>query len=300
MNKLKGFTNRWSLKDDDSEGSVSQSVKRKEQLRRAQQNYRQRKEGYIKSLETEVVNLRTTRTDLQSETRRLSAEIGWLRHIIAENQITLPSVPQEILALGPGSGCRQSSPASATATVGVGHDHLSNRRLIVGDGASSLSVSPRSIVAEPGPERTPSPWRNQGDVVVAMNFILSLEGPCLDHVRSALESPDPHTGHGHALTLTASVFRLYPDSASSHEHEKLLSVSRTTLDRLLELSAQLPTDDELTPIQVWAFLCQNAAVAGAQAERVMAVAERLLGHIKCYGYGAVIPRGVVTEALRGF
>ncbi|KAL2836934.1 hypothetical protein BJY01DRAFT_221438 [Aspergillus pseudoustus] len=295
MNKLKGFTNRWSLKDDDSEGSVSQSVKRKEQLRRAQQNYRLRKEGYIKSLETEVVTLRTTRTDLQGETRRLSAEISWLRHIIEENHIILPPVPQEILALG----SRQSSPASATATVGVDRDHLNNRRLIVQDGVPSLSASPRSLV-ESGPDRTPSPLRNQGDVVVAMNFILSLEGPCLDHVRSALKSPDPSAGHGHALTLTASVFRLYPDSGHSQEQEQLLNVSRTTLDRLLELSAQLPTEDELTPIQVWAFLCQNAAVAQAQAERVMAVAERLLDHIKCYGYGAVIPRAVVMEALRAF
>ncbi|KAL2857589.1 hypothetical protein BJX68DRAFT_229154 [Aspergillus pseudodeflectus] len=295
MNKLKGFTNRWSLKDDDSEGSVSQNVRRKEQLRRAQQNYRQRKEGYIKSLETEVVNLRTTRTDLQGETRRLSAEINWLRHIIDANHITLPPVPPEILALG----SRQSSPASTTATVGVDRDHLNNRRLIVGAPASSTSGTSPSLL-ESGPERTPSPFRNPGDVVVAMNFILCLEGPCLDHVRSALKSPEPHTGHGHALTLTASVFRLYPDAGHSHEEDQQLSISRKTLDRLLELSAQLPTGDELTPIEVWACLCQNAAVAGAQPERIMAVAERLLDHIKCYGYGAVIPRPVVMEALRAF
>jgi hypothetical protein len=62
-----------------------------------------------------------------------------------------------------------------------------------------------------------------------------------------------------------------------------LSISRKTLDRLLELSAQLPTGDELTPIEVWACLRQNATVAEAQPERIMAVAERLLDHIKCYG-----------------
>ncbi|KAL2784501.1 hypothetical protein BJX66DRAFT_316543 [Aspergillus keveii] len=297
MNKLKGFTNRWSLKDDDSEGSVSQNVRRKEQLRRAQQNYRQRKEGYIKSLETEVVNLRTTRADLQGETRRLSAEINWLRHIIDANHITLPPVPPEILALG----SRHSSPStSPTAIVGVDRDHLNNRRLIVGGPPSSMSGTSPSL-QESGPERTPSPFKNPGDVVVAMNFILCLEGPCLDHVRSALKSPGAaHTGHGHALTLTASVFRLYPDAGHSHEEDQQLSVSRKTLDRLLELSAQLPTGDELTPIEVWACLCQNAAVAGAQPERIMAVAERLLDHIKCYGYGAVIPHAVVMEALRAF
>ncbi|KAL2802681.1 hypothetical protein BJX63DRAFT_414344 [Aspergillus granulosus] len=294
MNKLKGLTNRWSLKDDDSEGSVSQNVRRKEQLRRAQQNYRLRKEGYIKSLEAEVVNLRTTRTDLQGETQRLNAEIGWLRRIIDENNIDLPPIPQEIIALG----SRQSSPASTTATVGVNRDHLNNRRLIVQEGTLSMSTSPSSL-QDSEPERTQSPLRNQGNVVVAMNFILSLEGPCLDHVRSSLGSTNAPTGHGHALTLTASVFRLYPDSGHSHE-DRLLNVSRTTLDRLLELSAHLPTGDEMTPIQVWASLCQNVAVAEVQPERLMAVSERLLDHIKCYGYGAVIPRAVVMEALQAF
>ncbi|KAL2872405.1 bZIP transcription factor [Aspergillus lucknowensis] len=290
MDKLKSFTSRWSLKDEDGDKASSSGVRRKEQLRRAQQNYRQRKEGYVKSLETEVVHLRTCRSDLQGETQRLTAEIEWLRHIIDANHIVLPPPPEGVVSL-------RSSPESSAATVCVSRDHHNNKRLIVLDQASDTSGSPAST-QNPSNGFHPSSSSNPTDVVVGMNFILSLEGPCLDHVRSALQSPGAEQSHGHALTLTASVFRLYGDSGLPQEEEQLLNVSRKTLDRLLELSSQLTTADELTPIQVWALVRQNPWVAQAQSNQLMSISERLLDYIKCYGYGAVVPRSVVLEALQ--
>ncbi|KAL2817697.1 hypothetical protein BDW59DRAFT_152499 [Aspergillus cavernicola] len=289
MDKIKSFTSRWSLKDGGEEAREP-TARRKEQIRRAQQAYRQRKDGYVKSLEAEVIHLRTCRSDLLGETRKLTTEIEWLRDIVKEHHIILPPPPDAI-----SSPSQPRSPVSST-TVCVSRDYLNNRRLIVQEATPSIGSSPSSI-QHGNNDGHLAPMIHQGDVVAGMNFILSLEGPCLDHVRSALDTPDAPSGHGHALTLTASVFRLYGESSLQPEEDQLLNVSRETLRRLLELSSQLPTEDELTPIQIWAFLCQSPWAADAQPGRMMAIAGSLLHHIKCHGYGAVIPREIVMNTL---
>ncbi|KAL4873104.1 hypothetical protein BDV12DRAFT_160391 [Aspergillus spectabilis] len=185
--------------------------------------------------------------------------------------------------------------ASPTTTVCIGRDHLNKKRVIVLEDTSGTD-SPSSFQNS---AFTPDPTSatTHGHVVAGMNFILSLEGPCLDHVRDTLGVPDAETGHGHALTLTASVFRLYEDSSVPPAEDQLLSVSRQTFQRLLELSSQLPTVDELTPNQIWAFLCQSGWIGSAQPEQVRSIAEELLEYIKCHGYGAVIPKEVVMRVI---
>ncbi|KAL4882964.1 hypothetical protein BJY04DRAFT_31513 [Aspergillus karnatakaensis] len=292
MDKIKEFTTRWSLKDGDNEPK-DPIVRRKEQVRKAQQNYRQRKEGYIKSLEREVIHLRTSRSELQGETRKLTFEIEWLRHIVAQHSITLPPMPPvpepEVGEHPPVSG------SVSPATVCVGRDHLNNKRMIV-LGESSGTDSPTSTHDSVRALDLVSTGA-KGDVVAGMNFILSLEGPCLDHVRDALGAHDPEGSHGHALTLTASVFQFYDGPSATPAEDELVNVSKQTLDRLLQLSSQLPIGEELTPIQIWAHLCQSGWVESAQPQQRMAVAEELLNHVKCHGYGAVIPREVVMSVI---
>ncbi|KAL3476834.1 hypothetical protein BJX99DRAFT_227005 [Aspergillus californicus] len=363
MDRIKSFTSRWSLKDG-AEGTIEPNARRKEQIRRAQQTYRQRKEGYVKSLESEVIHLRTCRSDLLGETRKLTAEIAWLRDAIVQHDIVLPPFVFQDQGQDPGSGpgseslsvaslspgqlhyqsessasVSGSGSASVTSTVRVARDHLNHQRLVVQDSTPSTvhyngsnngnndwqhhAPATLTLTTSPVP-------KNQGtiDVVVGMNFILTLEAPCLDHVRAALNNPNPqiHThaqsnnhnhnhdqcenqSHGHALTLTASVFRLSETSPISTPHtptedrDHLLTTSTQTLERLLRLSSGLTMADELTPIQVWAFLCQRQSQymqsrpQGLHGGQVMAIAERLLQYIKCHGYGAVIPRSVVTDVL---
>lgn len=92
-------------------------------------------------------------------------------------------------------------------------------------------------------------------------------------------------GHGHALTLTASVFRLYSDTPLLPDEDELLHVSKQTLSRLLELSVQVTTAEELTPTQVWAFLHQSSALADPKTrqERIMNVTRELARYMKCHG-----------------
>ncbi|KAL4902326.1 hypothetical protein BDW74DRAFT_158370 [Aspergillus multicolor] len=349
MDRFKAFTHKWSSRDDGSSSS-DPTVRRREQIRRAQQTYRQRKEGYIKSLENEVLHLRTARSNLTTETKKLTAEIQWLRQVMHQNGILIPSTPVFDVSQASPTGSRDENVHSPpkwepelgpTATVGIDQDLHNNKRIFVlddaltGNGNGSLIGSPGSVQRG---------WQDgQCDVVTGMNFILSLEAPCLEHVRSALypgagastantKSTSTSTnssssactnaiegGHGHALTLTASVYRLYENSDSSsrsspprigndnnndndtNENENdLLNVSKKTLNRLLELSAHLTTADELTATQAWAYLCQSPAFVGADKAAIMDLAQGLVKNVRCYGYGAVVPRDVVVRAVSQF
>jgi hypothetical protein len=165
-------------------------------------NYRRRKEGYVKSLEGEVVHLRTCRSDLLGETRKLTAEIEWLRDIIDRHNIILPPTPEPLA-----SAIQQPAPTSSSiTTVYVNTDHLNNKRLIVQIDGPSVEEAPSSIHhrnhcchAPPGGSTAPdflftappesshdanvtnschqSPWINQSEVAVGMNFILRLVPP---------------------------------------------------------------------------------------------------------------------------
>ncbi|KAF2873137.1 hypothetical protein BDV95DRAFT_374091 [Massariosphaeria phaeospora] len=63
-------------------------LKRREQVRRAQRTHRERKETYIKSLETEVLSLRTNESRIVQETRTLYAEIARLRKLLDQYGIS--------------------------------------------------------------------------------------------------------------------------------------------------------------------------------------------------------------------
>ncbi|KAL4753735.1 hypothetical protein BDW72DRAFT_190704 [Aspergillus terricola var. indicus] len=295
MDKLKSFTHRWSTKENANE-STDPGLRRKEQVRRAQQTYRLRKESYIKSLEREILRLRTAQSDLTGETRKLRAEVRRLRQVIEQHGIVLPPSPPSLDSGITFPRQEEYSPRGATATLRIDRDHLNNKRLTVFDDALSQGAGAGPVqTATEGFHLPDGSFLGHSDVVAAMNFILSLEAPCLDHVRAALGTPSAQTetGHGHALTLTASVFRLYGDTPLLPEEDELLHVSKQTLQRLLELSVQVTTAEELTPTQVWAFIHQSPAFADPEARQgmVMDVAQDLAR------YGAVVPREVVRKVV---
>ncbi|KAL4817765.1 hypothetical protein BDW67DRAFT_159101 [Aspergillus spinulosporus] len=301
MDKLKSFTNRWSTKENANE-PTDPGQRRKEQVRRAQQTYRLRKESYVKSLEREILRLRTAQSDLTGETRKLKAEIRLLRQVIEQHGIVLPITPPSLASSITSPRQEEYSPRGATATLCIDRDHLNNKRLVAFDDTLTHGAGSGPVQTATGGLHLPDgSFTAQTDVVAAMNFILSLEAPCLDHVRAALGTPSAQTetGHGHALTLTASVFRLYGDTPLLPDEDELLHVSKQTLERLLELSVQVTTAEELTPTQVWAFLHQSPAFADPETRqgKIMDVAQELARYMKCHGYGAVIPREVVTRVV---
>jgi hypothetical protein len=60
-------------------------------------NHRERKEAYVKSLETEVVQLRANEARILNETKGLYAEITVLKRLLVENGIQVPtSIPGQL------------------------------------------------------------------------------------------------------------------------------------------------------------------------------------------------------------
>ncbi|KAJ5891821.1 uncharacterized protein N7473_008049 [Penicillium subrubescens] len=312
MSMLKNLSSRWSSKGDDR--PTDSYLRRREQVRRAQKNHRRRKEEYHKSLEAEVVHLRTRESDLLKQTCELSAEVEWLKTIIVQHCITIPSRPAEAASSGQHDLCCHSS-----VIVSVDKNYLSCERLLVQDFVSSepthhnhdgsylgvgVAYPARSGIdelEEPSSNTILDEFNNnaglvqENNIISAMEFILSLEGPCLDHVRAALGTPQ--VPNGHALTLTASMLHLCENSGSSAQRLDPTQIPKKTVERLLELSSELSTEDELTPTQAWVVLSRQPQFTGTSKTQIVDLANALLSHMKCYGFGAVIERMTLMNEI---
>jgi hypothetical protein len=84
--------------------------------------------------------------------------------------------------------------------------------------------------------------------------------------------------------LSSGTYGSSPASTSSPGSS--WSIHKATLDRLLDISDDLPLDQafELTPVQVWYCIAQTMGFAQLQITMLDRMSDRLLAHIKCYGY----------------
>ena len=113
--------------------------------------HRERKEGYIKSLETEVLTRRTTEARLLTEQRRLNAEIARLKGILDQFGISyddkldanVPSIPASEFADTTSSvGVTESSFHTQQLHVNLGSG--SGSEFLFGSASDSSEASPQS------------------------------------------------------------------------------------------------------------------------------------------------------------
>jgi hypothetical protein len=141
--------------------------------------------------------------------------------------------------------------------------------------------------------------------VLGMDFVLTLESPCLSHTdvatptSQALDSPTLPTTTGHALTLSACIFHSHPSPPGHRLNAPTpWRVPRATLAQLLHLSSCVPlADGEVTPIQAWEYVRQHEGFAGLEMERWEALKEKLVGAVRCYGFGGVVERHVLESCV---
>jgi hypothetical protein len=55
------------------------------------------------------------------------------------------------------------------------------------------------------------------------------------------------------------------------------------IERLLELSDTIPLDGELTPVQAWNFIRKHQHYNDMDFDRMEALKQALLAHVRCYG-----------------
>ncbi|OCL14809.1 hypothetical protein AOQ84DRAFT_370950 [Glonium stellatum] len=313
--------------EDASKTPQNAYLKRREQVRKAQRTHRERKEAYIKSLETEVLQLRTNEAKILQETKTLYAEIVKLKNILSQHGIELPPQADKLAPQPLEENTSFANSAISIRTNGYqkqqlhvqsthsdsdrqGEDFIlsdssasnppGRRRFgffrkrdnAAGAGNNDQSLSETATLTTDAPGISPSANHpvNISDLDVTdigTEFVLTLESPCLSHTQG--NPKEPSAPSGHALTNSAQLLFQAPSAPSLQlDTHAHWETPNSGLERLLELSSNLNLGDEVTPIQAWNYIRQHPSFAGMELDRLRKLTSRLMKEVKCYGFGAVI------------
>ncbi|KAI0597469.1 hypothetical protein F4775DRAFT_560332 [Biscogniauxia sp. FL1348] len=305
------------------------AAKRRDQLRRAQRSYRDRKDAYIKSLETEIARTRASEATLIRESENLRSTIQSLTKLLSQHGIAISG--QE----NPASSMGHSTPKVYTppSRYDTRNHAVYGRHMVTEDEATfdipTLGLSnghntveiqsdlppmqqdhtrkeTPSIESQPKTQYTPiTSYTNETRLceldpeILGMDFVLTLESPCLGHLHGDPDQPDEPNGH--ALTTSA---QLQFSSPSSHTkpHEPRAKSSHhppeAVLSRLLDLAPSLCSDGEVTPIQAWNYVRCHPRFGGAAVRSLRHLEERLRSTVTCHGFGAVMEFSALVEAVQ--
>jgi hypothetical protein len=56
-------------------------------------------------------------------------------------------------------------------------------------------------------------------------------------------------------------------------------------------------DSEVTPVQAWDYIRRQEQFAGLEAARWEGLKEKLVGFVRCYGFGGVIEKDAFENAV---
>ena len=126
---------------------------------------------------------------------------------------------------------------------------------------------------------------------VVLDFILSLEQPCIYHHK--LPSPEllltgSLGGTGHASMLSSPIMARAPAFSLNPlkfglPPDAQWQVSLVELEQLLQASQKLDLDTEITPIQAWNCIRTHPLFNAFDASRLDQLRVQLLPLIKCHG-----------------
>ncbi|PGH13053.1 hypothetical protein AJ79_03890 [Helicocarpus griseus UAMH5409] len=333
-------------------------TRRQELNRQAQRTHRERKEQYIRALETEISRLRecysndisTANTSMQQQKKALQEqkeENALLREILTAHGIPFEAeLEQRKLALR-----STTHPTYANSFAGsTSHSHSHSQ---THSHPQSQSQSPPQGFPAGGNFLTPTPpttvsavspgtgsdyadgqhsgkmfpsysgshghqneqagvlaesnsWGGDNSAVVddipgifdkdpqlGIDFILTLEQNCRTHMeflcRRAEDDEEDHTISGHVLMATCpppteitatEPGQMYPGRTYDLPHANLAT--------LLNLSRQLVTEGQITPIMALQYLKSHDMYPSLTREDVRHMMDDLNGKIRCYGFGAVM------------
>ncbi|KAI0506371.1 hypothetical protein F5B22DRAFT_624001 [Xylaria bambusicola] len=277
-------TNIFRMFSPDSKKSKEDRVKkRKAQLRNAQLTYRERKERYTKALEENVAESRANEADLHRQIGELRETVQKLAQFILDQGVQIPDeikLPAD-LNLVPEKAPAQEWPSQQDYqhTSGINNQTHSTLRE---DGPRTELISNSNSLLRLG---------DLDPLAVGMEFVLTLERPCVNHLY-----PPEDTAHevgGHGLTVSGQLAPMYPKSVfeSNRAHETFCrEVPEQSLHSLLALSSELCPESEITPIEAWHSIRSQPLFGGMRAQNLWRLAERLRDEAICHGFGAVVKR----------
>ncbi|KAL7275437.1 hypothetical protein RUND412_001609, partial [Rhizina undulata] len=134
---------------------------------------------------------------------------------------------------------------------------------------------------------------------IGIDFVLTLEKPCMDHIQFLAENsikPDADI-HGHAMMT------IFPPESHLINHpnvpwgHRTYDLNSNELATLFNLSNRLQLDGELTPITVWVLITRHARFAELNIDDFKVLKEELVQKVKCHGFGAVVEEFEVEDCL---
>ncbi|KAF2712748.1 hypothetical protein K504DRAFT_427344 [Pleomassaria siparia CBS 279.74] len=313
--------------------------KRREQVRKAQRTHRERKESYIKSLETQVLQRRSNEARILEEQIKLNAEIARLKRILDRNGLVYDASQGVEHASTDGSSWTATSAALSDVSVGImtspfhaqqmhicSPSNSSGSQFAFGDSVSESSPSGHGVAGgkqkqkqkhgffksrgrantleEANRVRSTTPLakhvRDLDQTNLGMEFVLTLEAPCLHHTQHT--ATEAHLPTGHALTATAPLLFQSPTQPVNTSTTKFppWETPHLGLEKLLSLSFNFELQDgEVTPVQAWQQLREHPEFGGLEIARLRELVGELGKGAKCHGFGAVIETDTLSALMRG-
>ncbi|KAH8895457.1 hypothetical protein GQ53DRAFT_50858 [Thozetella sp. PMI_491] len=300
--------------------------KRRAQLRQAQQTYRDRKDRYAKSLEGEVARGKSTESKLRREAQGLRGIVQTLLSFIDQQGIEIPDEirrnADSCLWPSESTSPAYSSPDPFTPNYqeaprlpgsqshgGLNEGFDGNRQAASSSGVLEIGA----WLGPPGVRLS-----DLDPVIVGMEFVLTLEEPCLGHLHGDPDKPEAPSGH--ALTASSQLLAVSPTSSLQSRKSPLQSppafpspisspgslgaedivqvhATKDMLASLLRLAPELCSDYEVTPVQAWSHIRQQPYFGGLEMRTLQLLARSLRDTVKCHGFGAVVTQDVFQKCL---
>ncbi|KAL8417497.1 hypothetical protein RB594_001243 [Gaeumannomyces avenae] len=331
LNFLKTLTDKRTTRDGSAPkrrgpkpDSKPALTRRQELNRQAQRTHRERKELYIKALEDEVLRLKEVYSNASQDKERLASENQQLKQLLARNGISLsgmiggfgddstsnPSIGYASSTSGYGGGAPSShtsafTPPPLSANPIGGQSHAASRHA---NHEHKHQPHHSHSHSQGHGQRNPAVDYDQAGI----DFVLTLEKPCMDHLPWLLErgietgGSDP-CGHALMASCPPEPFpELTPDIPFGYANvkggdidsgQRTWELSKADLNTLLDLSKRLNLDGEITPVMAWGMVLAHPRLAEMSLQDFQKLTEELGRKVRCYGFGAVMEEFEVRDAL---
>ncbi|TLD10422.1 hypothetical protein PgNI_06538 [Pyricularia grisea] len=341
------------------ESKQDRAQRRRDQLRDAQKTYRDRKTRYVRSLENELSRVRSNEAHLMRQVEQLRNTLQSCTTVMRQTGLYVPPGGSDIGSPGgfisPYGNVYETESSGQSSAFGTESDRCSpfshqsgvvssppqdplsiqqrlNQHQHKHGNHSSPNSSGTSDVClggwDPAGAPLPAPGVRVCDVDLVgagMDFVLTIERPCLDHLHGDPTKPDEPDGH--ALTVSSCLITAStgsnngngqgnafnfsnPSSTSSWPAQSpsqpacgmmCQDVPTAVMDNLLNLSGELvDSDHEVTPVQAWHYIRSRPQFDGLEVGVLSKFASKLRDAVKCHGFGAVIERTKFESLVRRF
>ncbi|GAB1191445.1 hypothetical protein APSETT444_000624 [Aspergillus pseudonomiae] len=243
-------------------------TRRQELNRQAQRTHRERKEQYMRALETEVSRLREAYTqEISAANLTVHQHREMVRSLSEENNIL-----KEILA-----------------AHGINYEAEVERR-------KAERTSPTNATYQSSPFAS-----SVGSQPAA---VAQLESPCREHTdylcrRSITEADDedmPFSGHALMASCPPPSYIANTTHEQAYPHQTY-NLPHANLTTLLNLSRQLVTDGQITPIMALQCLKNHEMYRSLTRDDIRIIIDTLNTKVRCYGFGAVVEDFELMDCL---